>query len=192
MVLVVATLTAADAREVIHKLDRPDPLYVLEAQLVLAAQTQWCPMHQWQHLAIHLVGKNRQFVLHVLYFVSVVVHAAVATFSKRVKDSVPGRCGWFYKFQDMSHRNACPFRNARPALNAVVDSNLFLLGHLLQLRKTEFLRLLNQPIDTQFVGLVAAKRQLLVLRRCRKQPIRPQKRRYVLLAVLSLRVPEFH
>src|SRR5262245_14705366 len=44
MVLVVAALTPADAREVIHKLDRPDPLYLLEAQLILAAQTQWRPM----------------------------------------------------------------------------------------------------------------------------------------------------
>src|SRR5262252_9085787 len=149
MVLVVATLTAADAREAIHKLDRPDPLYVLEAQLVLAAQTQWCPMHQWQHLAIHLVGKNSQFVLHVLHFVDVVVHATVTTLVKRVKDSVPGRCGWFYKFQDMSHWNAGPFRDAGPALNAVVCSNLFLLGHRLQLRQAKFLRLVNQPIDTQ-------------------------------------------
>src|SRR5262245_66013910 len=127
MVLVVPTLTAADAREVIHKLDRPDPLYVLEAQLVLAAQTQWCPMHQRQHPAIHLVGKNRQFVLHVLHFVGVVVHSTVATLVKRVKDSVPGRCGWFYKFQDMSHRNVGPFRDDRTDLNAVVYSNMFLL-----------------------------------------------------------------
>ena len=37
VVLVVVTLTAADAREVVHKLDRPDPLYLREAQLVLAA-----------------------------------------------------------------------------------------------------------------------------------------------------------
>jgi hypothetical protein len=56
MVLIMAALARTEIGEVVHKFDRRDPLDHLEAQLILASQTQRRAMQHADRRTVHLVG----------------------------------------------------------------------------------------------------------------------------------------
>jgi len=79
VVLVVATLTSTETSEIHHKLDRFDPFDLLEAQFILAAQSQRRAVEDADRLSIHLIGQDREMVRHVFDKVDVVIFASLGT-----------------------------------------------------------------------------------------------------------------
>src|SRR5512146_1973737 len=90
-------------------------------------------------------------MVHVIELVHVVVTPALQTLGKRVKDNVAGLRQGLDDFQNAEHRNAAPFRNARPALDAKVAGYLFLLRHRLEFSESKPRWLLDQSVDAQAV-----------------------------------------
>src|SRR6185437_391646 len=96
-----------------------------------------------------------------------------------------------YDIQNIAHRNAAPFGDARPSLNTKMRGDLFLLGQGLQVGKGELARRLDQPINAQAVVHELTYQQRIVFGRVWHRPIGPKMRGDVLFGQLSVRVPPF-
>src|ERR1022692_2545960 len=79
-----------------------------------------------------------------------------AAFDQRIEDGLASVCCRLYDIEDVAHRNAAPFGDAGPSLNAKMLGDLFLLRHLLDLGIGERLWALDQPAHAELVIREAA------------------------------------
>src|SRR5437588_8576761 len=79
------------------------------------------------------------------------------------KDEIVGIGQWLTCFQNLGYGNASPFGNARPALNAVMLSDLCLFCHGTQVCKREMQWFFNQATYLKLPVYKIISRQLLIL-----------------------------
>ena len=126
---------------------------------------------------------------HVRQTVRVIVAAAVAAVSERVKHRVAGLGRRLDEIEDVAHWHAAPLGNARPALDAEMRRDLLLLGHHLQLGERQLDGVFDQAVDPQPVARKFGRDKRIEFRRFRHRAVGPKVRRNVFLTELALRIP---
>src|SRR5665213_635104 len=134
MVLVVAALSGVALREVVDELDLADPLDMFEAELVLDPQTQRPAVQDREALIVHLVGQQALGVTQILNRVGVVIApTSLAPSSEGIEHHPLGLWSGTDEVDQLRESQAAPLRDAGPALDAVMQSDLLLLAHGLKL-----------------------------------------------------------
>ena len=128
----------------LDELDPLDPFHHLVAKLILNSQPQRCSIDLRKPLAVHLRGQQTLRLQHILHALRVVIGAAIERFAKRKERDDLGFRFRPHQLDERLHRNAAPFRDAAPSLDAMMHRDVFGLAQLLQIGKRKLDRIFDK------------------------------------------------